>query len=170
MATDFAALAEHGKKKILACRLLKDAGTKTGAKLLLQVNHTIRYSRAVDSVKTKDGTIGVDGGLEVTLSLTAISSKDEVNTMLKQSVIDGDKVEFWEIDLATATAAGECDALYMQGLLSNWETPANVDSLIEISSEATIDGVPQAGKVTITDMQAQEIQYAFRNLDIVPAV
>ena len=85
--------------------------------------------------------------------------------MLKQSVIDGDKLEIWEIDLSSKSETGnQYDALYMRGDLNSWEVPRNVEDLVEISTEARIDGKPVAGKVTLTAEQEEEITYAFRDL------
>ena len=89
--------AQLGKNKILMFRKYGD--TKAAAKLALQTEHKWEYSRDADTTKTKDGAVVADGGLETTLSINAIGTKDEVNEMLKQSVVDGFKVEVWEIDL-----------------------------------------------------------------------
>lgn len=156
---------ERGKDFILAFRRLKDEKTADGLKLALQVEHTLNYDRDTDSTQTKDGAVVSSGGLEVTLSLTAISTKDPLNEMLKQSVIDGDKLEIWEIDLSSKSETGnQYDALYMRGDLNSWEVPRNVEDLVEISTEARIDGKPVAGKVTLTAEQEEEITYAFRDL------
>lgn len=159
--------AQHGKNFILAFRRLKDASSKAGLKLGLQIEHELKYNRDSDSTATKDGAVVTAGPLEVTLELTAISTDDEVNRMLKQSVIDGDKIEVWEIDLASKTAEGKYKALYMQGNLSNWDLPRNVEELVEISTEASIDGVPVEGELTLTEEQENQIAYAFRDLAVV---
>lgn len=55
----------HGKSRFLLFRLLKDAKTKTAAKLALQTEHEWSYERDVEQTKTKDGSIPSSGALEV---------------------------------------------------------------------------------------------------------
>lgn len=149
----------YGKDKILMFRKL---GDKTAAaKLAFQIDHKLKYERSNDVKKTKDGAVTSDGGLEVKLELEAVSSRDELNTMLERSVLDGFKLEIWEIDLAGTPKQGKLPAKYMQGSLASWEVPANVEDLITISTEATIDGKPVDGYATLTEEQQKAIQYAF---------
>ena len=149
----------YGKDKILMFRKL---GDKTAAgKLALQTEHTWKYERKNDIKKTKDGAVSSDGGLEVKLSIEAVSSRDELNKMLKKSVVEGFKLEVWEIDLAGAKVGNKYPALYAQGSLSSWEVPSNVEDLETISTEMTIDGKPAEGQATLTAEQEAAIQYAF---------
>ena len=149
----------YGKDKILMFRKL---GDKTAAaKLALQIEHKLKYARSNDVKKTKDGAVTSDGGLEATLELEAVSSRDELNLMLEKSVTEGYKLEVWEIDLAGTQKAGKYPAKYMQGSLSSWEVPANVEDLITISTEMTIDGKPVDGYATLTEAQQKAVQYAF---------
>lgn len=155
-------VAVNGKDKVLMFRKLGDKAA--AAKLALQTNHKWEYERSNDSKKTKDGAVTSNGGLEVSLSIEAISSRDEVNELLANSVKDGFKVEVWEIDLAGEKQGGKYPALYAQGSLGKWEVPSDVEDLEEISTEMTIDGKPQAGYVTLTDDHVKEINYAFRDV------
>ena len=153
--------AQLGKEKIL---MFRKFGDKTAAaKLALQTEHEWEYSRDADTTKTKDGAVVADGGLETKLSITAIGTKDELNEMLKKSVVDGYKVEVWEIDLSDKKTNGKYGALYAIGRLSSWKVPANVEELVEIESEMSVEGKPQAGEATLTDEQVKEIQYTFQD-------
>lgn len=149
----------YGKDKILMFRKLGDKAA--AAKLALQIEHKLKYARSNDVKKTKDGAVTSDGGLEATLELEAVSSRDELNLMLEKSVTEGYKLEVWEIDLAGTQKAGKYPAKYMQGSLSSWEVPANVEDLITISTEMTIDGKPVDGHATLTEAQQKAVQYAF---------
>ena len=161
MADNNTKTAQLGKEKIL---MFRKFGDKTAAaKLALQTEHEWEYSRDADTTKTKDGAVVADGGLETTLSINAIGTKDDLNEMLKKSVIDGYKVEVWEIDLADKRSNGKYGSLYAIGRLSNWKVPANVEELVEIESEMTIEGKPQEGEATLTDDQIKEIQYTFQD-------
>lgn len=152
-------MANHGKDKILMFRKL---GDKTAAaKLALQTEHKWKYERKNDSTATKDGSVISDKGLEVTLSIEAVSSRDDLNLMLKQSVVEGYKLEVWEIDLAGEKQSGKYPALYAQGSLGSWEVPDSVEDLETLSTEMTIEGKPVSGYATLTDEQVQEINYTF---------
>lgn len=152
----------NGKDKILMFRKL---GDKTAAaKLALQTNHTWNYERDNESTKTKDGVVVSGGGLEVTLNIEGLSSRDDVNKLLADSVIDGFKLEVWEIDLGGTKQGNKYPAKYAQGSLKSWEMPADVSELVSISTEMAIDGVPQDGMATLTNAQLEEVRYAFRDV------
>lgn len=154
-------MANFGKNKILMFRKL---GDKTAAaKLALQTEHKWKYERKNDSTATKDGSVVSDKGLEVTLSIEAVTSRDDVNKMLKNSVVNGEKLEVWEIDLAGEKQGEKYPALYAQGALSSWEVPDNVEDLETVSTEMTIEGKPVEGYATLTNSQINEINYAFKD-------
>lgn len=150
-----------GKDKILMMRKLGDK--KAAAKLAFQIEHKLTYERKNDTTKTKDGAVTSKGGLEVKMEIEALSARDELNTMLKESVINGDTLEVWEIDLLDKKRGDKYGALYMQGSLASWEVPANVEELVKISTEMSIDGKPVPGEATLTAEQVQAIQYAFKD-------
>ena len=154
-------MANFGKNKILMFRKL---GDKTAAaKLALQTEHKWKYERKNDSTATKDGSVVSDKGLEVTLSIEAVTSRDDINKMLKNSVVNGEKLEVWEIDLAGEKQGEKYPALYAQGALSSWEVPDNVEDLETLSTEMTIEGKPVEGYATLTNSQIAEINYAFKD-------
>lgn len=154
-------MANFGKNKILMFRKLGD--TTAAAKLALQTEHKWKYERKNDSTATKDGSVVSDKGLEVTLSIEAVTSRDDVNKMLKKSVVDGEKLEVWEIDIAGEKQGEKYPALYAQGALSSWEVPDNVEDLETLSTEMTIEGKPVEGYATLTASQVEEINYAFKD-------
>ena len=140
-------MANRGKDKILMFRKLGDK--KAAAKLALQTEHKWKYERKSDSTATKDGSIISDKGLEVTLSIEAVATRDELNLMLKDSVVNGYKQE------------SKYPALYAQGSLNSWEVPENVEDLETVSTEMAIEGKPVTGYATLSDAQIAEINYAF---------
>lgn len=157
-------MVNFGKNKILMFRKL---GDKTAAaKLALQTEHKWKYERKNDSTATKDGSVVSDKGLEVTLSIEAVTSRDDVNKMLKNSVVNGEKLEVWEIDLAGEKQGEKYPALYAQGALSSWEVPDNVEDLETLSTEMTIEGKPVEGYATLTASQVEEINYAFKDTTV----
>src|SRR5690625_71608 len=88
----------QGKNKILLFRNLKDSD-KDAAKLVFQTDHTFSLTRDMDKIPTKDGTLVKIGELEGEFTgIEAIQSKDDpVVEMLQSSVLDGEKLEIWEL-------------------------------------------------------------------------
>ena len=156
--------ATQGKQVILLVRRLDEATKKAAAKPLFQIEHSISYERSLDTTQTKDGAVNSDGGLEVTLSLTGLASKDDENEYMKKAVKDGAIMEFWSVDLSqegTSDNVGKYKAEYMRGKVASWEVPYNVEDLVEISTVANIDGVPQEGYATVEPSVIAKAQYAF---------
>lgn len=154
--------AVYGKDRILMFRVEGDKNAAT--KLSFQTEHTWKYERKTETTKTKDGAVVSDGGLEVTLEIKGISSRDELNVMLANSVIKGQRLEIWDIDLAgQKNSEGKFPAKYAIGQLSSWEVPANVEELSEISTEASITGRPVDGHATLSAEQVEAIQYVFKD-------
>lgn len=161
--------ATQGKQVILLVRRLDEAKTKAAAKPLFQIEHTISYERSLDTTQTKDGAVNSDGGLEVTLSLSGLASKDDTNEYMKKAVKDGAIMEFWSVDLSqegTGDDAGKYKADYMRGKVSSWEIPYNVEDLVEVSTEASIDGVPQEGYATVDAAIIEKAQYVFADTTV----
>lgn len=162
----------QGKQVILLVRRLDEATTKKAAKPLFQIEHTISYERSLDTTQTKDGAVNSDGGLEVTLSLNGLASKDDENEYMKKAVKDGAIMEFWSVDLSQpgeTDNAGKYKAEYMRGKVASWEVPYNVEDLVEISTEANIDGVPQEGYATVAEDVIKKAQYAFADTTVASA-
>ena len=155
-----------GKDKILKFRRLADAEKGVGARLALQIEHTIKYEANADSQMTKDGPINFSGGVSTTIEMSAVSTRDEVNNMLRQAVLRQEVLEVWEIDLgAEPNAEGKYPAKYGQGLLSEWEDPANVEEAAQFSTTFNVDGELQDGYVTVTEKEIKEVQYVFRDTE-----
>lgn len=81
-----------GKDKILKFRRLADREKEGAARLALQIEHTIQYEANADSKMTKDGPINYSGGVNTTIEMSAVSTRDDVNNMLRQAVL---KQELW---------------------------------------------------------------------------
>lgn len=154
----------YGKDKVLKFRLLKDIKNKDAAKLALQMEHTIKYDTGQESKQTKDGPINTGTGLTTTIEISAISTRDEVNKMLRDSVLNQEDLEVWEIDLGATPVGGKYPVLYGRGRLSSWEDPANVEEAAEFSTTLNIDGTLQSGFDVVTDMEKQQIQYVYTSM------
>lgn len=160
------ATAMQGKRVILLVRRLDEATTQAARKPLFQIEHTISYERSTDATQTKDGAVNSGGGLEVTLSVSGLASKDDENLYMKQAVKDGAKMEFWSVDLDDVNKDGKYKAEYMQGYVNSWEVPYNTEELVEISTEVAIDGVPVEGYATVNNEIVEQATYVFADTGI----
>lgn len=84
-------MTNHGGDKILVFRGLSNKTVVI--KLALQTEHKWKYERKSDLITTKDGPVVLGKGLEVTPSIEAASTRDELNTMLEKFVIQSCKLE-----------------------------------------------------------------------------
>lgn len=162
---------QKGKNRILLFRRMKDSGTEA-AKLVFQTGHTFSLSRSIDKVSTKDGSVNKSGELETEVSIEAIQAKnDPVAQMLRDSVINDEKLELWEvtIDEDLKTEGGKYPAVYAQGQLDSWEWTADTEDESTISSTFHIELKPQFGEATLTAEQEKAAQYAFRDTEAVVA-
>ncbi|MBW9292230.1 phage major tail protein, TP901-1 family [Enterococcus faecalis] len=157
----------QGKDRILLVRRLDEAATKKAMKPLFQIEHEWEFSRESSGTQTKDGVANAVSGLEVTLSLSGLASRDDENLYMKDAVEDGILMEFWDVDLkGEKNAEGKYPAIYAQGYVNSWSLPANIEELVEIETEASINGKPQDGFATVEADIIAEAQYAFQ--DTVP--
>ena len=161
---------QQGKNKILLFRRLADQA-KEAAKLVFQTEHTFSYSRSLDRIVTKDGTVVKVGELESEVSLEAIQAKDDpVGQMLRDAVIKGEKLELWEVTVDEDLKQGDkYPAVYAQGYLDSWENPAGAEDEATISSNFIVELEPQFGMATLTAEQEAAVQYAFKDTSAVPA-
>lgn len=160
---------QQGKDKILLFRVLSEDETKEAAKLVFQTEHTFTYSRDLDKIVTKDGTVIKVGELETEVSIEAIQAKnDEVGEMLRNAVLKGQKLEMWEVNVdGDEDDSGNYPAIYVQGYLDSWETNAGAEDESEISTTFHVELEPQFGVTTLTDEQETAVQYAFRDTTVV---
>lgn len=161
-----------GKQRILLFREYDPEATGTDAAMLVfQTEHTFTYNRELDRIQTKSGTVIKVGGLEAEVSIDAVQSKDDpTSDMLKQSVIDGKKMELWEvtIDEGLQNEEGKYPAVYARGYLDSWETGANVEDESSVSSTFIVEKVPQAGFTSVNADIIKEAQYAFEEAVATP--
>lgn len=155
----------QGKNKILLFRMVKDSD-KEAAKLSFQTDHTFALSRDTDAITTKDGKIVKIGDLEGEVSgIEAVQAKeDPVAEMLQDAVIDGEKLEIWEVSVDEDLKEDDkYPAMYAQGYLTSWEASAPAEDESTYSGDFTIELAPQFGMATLTEDQEEAIQYAFKD-------
>ncbi|WP_312039289.1 phage major tail protein, TP901-1 family [Macrococcoides bohemicum] len=122
-----------GVSKVLFFRKIGDT---TAATLVLQQEHSKSYKREREAVVTKAGNVYRKGPLEDEVSITALqSTADDAYKMLVDSILEGEGLELWEVDLSKkkSDSTTQFQAEYRQGWLTEWEetSPAEDDPTIE---------------------------------------
>ena len=167
MANDLKTAMLEGSRKVLLFRVLGDKDS--AAKLVFQRQHTFSYNRELEQIETKDGKVIQVGGLESTVSIEALQAKtDPVRDILKQSVIDGQMLELWEVtvdeDLVNTEEGenkGKYPGIYCQGYLDSWEDSAEAGTNASVSTNFNVQLKPQFGWATMTEDQISAAQYEF---------
>ena len=164
--------AVKGIDVIWLYRLLEEAGTTPAWKIAYQTENELTETRDADSTVTKDGPIRVPGGLETEGSGTSILAKnDPYVKKLREALRKGKKVEFWEIDKSSEGEGedeGKFEAMYYQGYITEYSKTAGAEDLVEVSLSFGMEGEGQDGYATLTDDQAEVVQYAFRDTSVAP--
>lgn len=160
--------AIKGKNLILLFRLLEDAAKHKAAKLAFQTEHAVDKSRDSDTTETKDGPVTVGQGMEEEISFSCIMAKnDPVAKMLDEALINNKTVEVWEVDVTPKEEDdGKYPATYRQGLITEYNTSANVEDLITLECTFVTSGIGQKGEVTLTQEQKEVVQYKFRDTEV----
>ena len=171
MAVDPKRAMLEGKNKILLFRELDNQDTEA-AKLSFQTTHTFEFTRDAEAVITKDGTIRQLSELESSVTgIEAIQAKDDpVATMLLDAVLEGNKLELWEVtvDEDLVNEEGKYPAIYCQGYLTSWSTDNGTEDEATYSGDFAIELVPQFGFATLTEEQQDAVQYMFTDTTSVP--
>lgn len=164
--------AVKGIDVIWLYRLLEEAETTPAWKIAYQTENELTETRDADSTVTKDGQIRVPGGLETEGSGTSIlAKKDPYVKKLRDALRQGKKVEFWEIDKSSEgedTEAGKFEATYYQGYVTEYSKTAGAEDLVEVSLSFAMEGEGQDGFATLTEEQAEAVQYVFQDTTVAP--
>lgn len=156
--------AVSGKKIVYMYRLLREAGTVDAAHVAFTTENGTTMSRDADSTETKDGAIRTPGAVETEITATAILAVgDTMIDKLKKALVDGDKVEVWEINLAEkGTGENKFKATYYQGYVTEFEKTSNAEDFVECSLTFGIEGSGADGEATVSATQQEMIsEYGF---------
>jgi len=145
-------------------RILKDATKEAAWKIAFSTENSTKESKDADTVATKDGTIRKPGTLETEITAsTYLPTGDESIKKLRKAMIDDELIEIWEINKAEKNAGGEYAAIYYQGYCTNIEKSSGSEDYAGISLSLAINGVGQDGYTSLTEEQAEVVQYAFKD-------
>lgn len=76
---------------------------------------------------------------------------------------DGEIIEVWEIDKAEKGSDGKYKAKYLRAYLTSFSYEPNSEDALELSLEFGVFGKPQKGQATLTEEQANVVQYVFKD-------
>lgn len=159
--------AKQGKDVILLYRLLNKATQEAAWRLAFQTEHTMEKTRDYNSTATKDGPIGALAEVEYSLSATSVAANGDAHIDEMDDAFDnGEAVEVWEIDkaeLGTGDNAKKYKAKYLQAYLTSYSTNPNSEDSMELELEFGVYGKPQKGYATLTEEQAEVVQYVYKD-------
>ncbi|NEX54124.1 phage major tail protein, TP901-1 family [Lactococcus lactis] len=156
--------AKQGKDIILLYRLLSKATKEAAWKLAFQTEHSNEKTRDYNTTATKDGTIGSLAAIEYSLSATSIAANGDPHLGEMDDAMDnGDIIEVWEIDKAEKGSDGKYKAKYLRAYLTSFSYEPNSEDALELSMEFGVFGKPQKGNATLTEEQANVVQYVFKD-------
>lgn len=160
-------VAKQGKNIILLYRLLNKAKDEAAWKLAFQTDHSSEKTRDFNTTPTKDGPVGALAEAEYSLSATSIAADGDPHIDEMDDAFDNaDIVEVWEIDKAEKGTGGNADkykAKYLRAYLTSFSYEPNSEDALELSLEFGVFGKPQKGFATLTDEQADVVQYVFKD-------
>ena len=160
-------VAKQGKNIILLYRLLNKAKDEAAWKLAFQTDHSSEKTRDFNTTPTKDGPVGALAEAEYSLSATSIAADGDPHIEEMDDAFDNaDIVEVWEIDKAekgTGDNADKYKAKYLRAYLTSFSYEPNSEDALELSLEFGVFGKPQKGFATLTDEQADVVQYVFKD-------
>ncbi|NHJ18495.1 phage major tail protein, TP901-1 family [Lactococcus garvieae] len=160
-------VAKQGKNIILLYRLLNKAKDEAAWKLAFQTDHSSEKTRDFNTTPTKDGPVGALAEAEYSLSATSIAADGDPHIDEMDDAFDNaDIVEVWEIDKAekgTGDNADKYKAKYLRAYLTSFSYEPNSEDALELSLEFGVFGKPQKGFATLTDEQADVVQYVFKD-------
>ena len=156
--------AKQGKDIILLYRLLSKATKEAAWKLAFQTGHSNEKTRDYNTTATKDGTIGSLAAIEYSLSATSIAANGDPHLdEMDKAFDDGEIIEVWEIDKAEKGSDGKYKAKYLRAYLTSFSYEPNSEDALELSLEFGVFGKPQKGQATLTEQQANVVQYVFKD-------
>ncbi|SFL28760.1 phage major tail protein, TP901-1 family [Lactococcus garvieae] len=160
-------VAKQGKNIILLYRLLTKAKEEAAWKLAFQTEHSSEKTRDFNTTPTKDGLVGALAEAEYSLSATSIAADGDPHIDEMDDAFDnGDIIEVWEIDKAekgTGDNSEKYKAKYLRAHLTSFSYEPNSEDALELSLEFGVFGKPQKGYATLTDEQAEVVQYVFKD-------
>ncbi|TGY53639.1 phage major tail protein, TP901-1 family [Ligilactobacillus murinus] len=155
----------HGKDTFLFVRKLKDAKTAEGKLIPFQTSLTFDMSRESDTTQTKSGPVTSAGGIETELSVELVNNTSAILDALQDSLLSGDKLEFWVIFAGRKNAQGQYFSFYGRAIVSEDSNDNDADDLSTREISFGVDGTPKRGWTTLPQSAQEAIEYVYRGLE-----
>ncbi|MBF0747286.1 phage major tail protein, TP901-1 family [Gemella sp. 19428wG2_WT2a] len=171
--------AMNGKELLAFFRRYKDRTKEDASRISFMTEHLISMEKESGSTVTVDGTVKslADGENELELSSIANRVEDSKTLAVWEEMhkwfLDGDLVEFWEVDIESMrineeTQKEEYKVNYFQGYLTSFEMSAAADANVELKYTLAINGNGIWGHWdTLSENQklaVKGVQYAYHTL------
>ena len=155
----------HGKDTFLFVRKLKDAKTAEGKLIPFQTSLTFDMSRESDTTQTKSGPVTSAGVIETELSVELVNNTSAILDALQDSLLSGDKLEFWVIFAGRKNAQGQYFSFYGRAIVSEDSNDNDADDLSTREISFGVDGTPKRGWTTLPQSAQEAIEYVYRGLE-----
>lgn len=159
--------ALQGIDVILLYRILSKSTQEAAWKMAFQTEHENGRSRDTDEVVTKDGNVQNLKPVAYDFSATSIVAKGDSHVdEMEDALLNGEIIEIWEINRSekgTAENKDKYKATYFQAYVSEYTPTAAAEGHVELSLSFAVNGVGQKGFATLTDEQAEVVQYTFKD-------
>lgn len=155
----------QGAKSVWYGRKLSDAATVSGTLIPAQTGSTFDMSRDSDTTVTKDGAVPTTSALETEAGVEFVNNTAAIADYMYDSLIDGDKMEFWKIHLDRKNDAGQYFAWYLRAVVSEDSGSDDPDDNSTREVSFAVEGTPKRGWVTLSVEAQAEIDYVFRGIE-----
>lgn len=156
-----------GVNAVAFARKLSDASTKEAELIPWQTSLSFDPSRDSNSTVTKDGNVNTQSSVSTDLEMEFINNTSAIADAFYDSLLDGDKMEFWIVHKDRKNADGKYFSWYAQTSVSEDSNDNSADDNSNRDVTFSVDGTPKRGWTTLTDQQSSDVEYVFRGLDIV---
>ena len=158
--------AVQGKQIVYLFRVLTDTPTKDAVAMAFTTENERSISNEGEIIETKDGGINIPK-IETEISSTAILAVgDTLADELEEAMVNGDKIEIWEANLAESEGSNKFKGRYMQGYLTEFTLSASAEDHAEYQCTFNVDGAGKKGSVTVTAEQQDVFNYAFTDTTV----
>lgn len=157
----------QGKDIVSFMRLYSERKTVVPALIPYQTGMSFGVSTDTDSTATKDGTVNSTGAPEYDFSMDFQNNTSVIADKALDAAMGQKKIEAWKVNRARFNEAGECEAWYVQGIISEDSGDNDADAAATRSLTITVDGTPKHGWLKLTDETQEQIDYVFHGLGLV---
>nr|DAM05957.1 MAG TPA: major tail protein [Caudoviricetes sp.] len=154
-----------GVNAVAFARKLSDAAKKPADLIPWQTSLSFDPSRDSDSTVTKDGNVNTQASVTTDLEIEFINNTSAIADAFYDSLLDGDKMEFWIVHKDRKSADGKYFSWYVQADVSEDSNDNDADDNSTREVTFSVDGTPKRGWTALTSQQANDVDYVFRGLD-----